>query len=249
MDEKEIQSFLITSSVVLVSLVVTMIFLFLIFQKRKNKLLEEQKEAERHFEEEISKAQIEIREETLRNISWELHDNIGQLLTLAKIQVQNHTGLEDVKETLNYSLKELRSLAKLVHPDILKHKLLTEIIALEIERFNRLNVIKAELKIIGEPVKLDAKKELIFFRILQEFFSNTIKHAKASHLDVSLNYEVENTLTIVVKDNGQGFETNEQACSGIGLSNIKSRIKLINAKADFVSKLNKGTQLTITYKY
>ncbi|TXE15017.1 histidine kinase [Seonamhaeicola algicola] len=248
MDEKEIQSFLITSSVVLVSLVVTMIFLFLIFQKRKNKLLIEQKEAERHFEKEISKAQIEIREQILRNISWELHDNIGQLLTLAKIQVQSHTGLDDVKETLNISLKELRSLAKLVHPDILKHKLLTEIIALEIERFNRLNVIKAKLKVIGEPVKLNAKKELIFFRILQEFFSNTIKHAKASKLYVELNYGAKD-LTIMVEDNGQGFETNEQACSGIGLSNIKSRIKLINAKADFVSKPNEGTKLTITYKY
>ena len=47
----------------------------------------QQKEAEKKFERVIAETQIEIREETLRNISWELHDNIGQLLTLAKIQV------------------------------------------------------------------------------------------------------------------------------------------------------------------
>ena len=248
MDEKEIQSFLIISSVVLISLVVTMFFLFFIFQKRKNRFLIKQKNDERIYHEEISKTQIEIREETLRNISWELHDNIGQLITLAKLQVQNHSGLEDVKQTLNSSLQELRSLAKLVHPDILKHKMLKDIIGLEMDRFNRLNFIVASIEIIGNPVKIDDKTELIIFRILQEFFSNTIKHAKASHLEVLLNYGID-TLIIVVKDDGQGFEIENDDYLGIGLSNIKSRIKLINASASFISKLGQGTILTITYKH
>ncbi|MCW9038781.1 MAG: histidine kinase, partial [Altibacter sp.] len=92
MDEKEVQSFLIIFSVIALFLALTVIFLFAIFQKRKNKLIQEQQEAENRFQEELIETQIEIKEDTLRNVSWELHDNIGQLLTLAKIQLQNAKG-------------------------------------------------------------------------------------------------------------------------------------------------------------
>lgn len=248
MDEKEIQSFLIISSVVLFILIITMISLFLLFQKRKNALLLKNEFAEKHFEQEISKAQIEIREETFRNISWELHDNIGQLLTLAKIQLQNNSPVSDVKETLNKSLKELRILSKLINPDALKNMSLEQAITDEINRFNRLNFIKSKLTIKGRRVKIDNKIEIVFFRILQEFFSNTIKHAKATHLDILLDYQTDNTLVITAKDNGLGFDINKQNHSGIGLTNIKNRAKLVNANATILSEPNKGTELTITYK-
>ena len=74
---------------VLFLLAVIIFVLFSVFMKRKNSLLREQIEAEKRYERAIAETQIEIREETLRNISWELHDNIGQLLTLAKIKAQN----------------------------------------------------------------------------------------------------------------------------------------------------------------
>ena len=97
---------LIISTLLVLFIVVALIILFTVFQKKKNSLVEEQKEAKKRFETEIAETQIEIREETLRNISWELHDNIGQLLTLAKIQLQNATkenindvSISDVPET------------------------------------------------------------------------------------------------------------------------------------------------------
>ena len=246
MDEKEIQSFLIISSVVLFILMITMISLFILFQKRKNALLIKNEFAEKHFEQEISKAQIEIREETFRNISWELHDNIGQLLTLAKIQLQNDSPIDDVKETLNKCLRELRDLSKLINPDALKNMSLEQAIGEEINRFNRLNFIESKLTIKGHQTKIDSNIEIVFFRILQEFFSNTIKHAKATHLDILLDYQT-GILIITAKDNGLGFDLNKQENSGIGLINIKSRAKLVNATAIFLSEPNKGTKLTITY--
>ena len=129
-----------------------MITLFVIFRKRKNLLLTEKKDAEKYFEQEISKTQIEIREETFRNISWELHDNIGQLVTLAKIQLQNDAPKEEVKETLNKSLRELRTLSKVINPDVLKKMSLVEAISYEVDRFNRLNFISASLNIEGKEV-------------------------------------------------------------------------------------------------
>ncbi|MCK8478999.1 histidine kinase [Flavihalobacter algicola] len=233
----------------LVFLCLILVVLFLIFQKRKNTLLLKQKEIEKHFEQEIAKTQIEIREETFRNISWELHDNIGQLLTLAKIQLQNASDIEEVKDTLNKGLTELRSLSKQINPDVLKKMKFTEAIAQEIERFNRLNFINASIQIEGQEKKINEKTEIVFFRILQEFFSNTIKHAKASNLVVKVHYKPEELL-ITAKDNGQGFDSEKKNnFSGIGLNNIKNRAQLVNANVSIFSKPNIGTKLIITYKY
>lgn len=245
--EREGQSILI-AVFTLVFLCVILITLFVIFQRRKNSLLLQQKETEKRFEQEIAKTQIEIREETFRNISWELHDNIGQLLTLAKIQVQNSEDKEEVKKTLDKSLKELRAISKAINPDSLKNTKLASAITQEIDRFNRLNFIKASLTVEGKIKPLDSKVEIIFFRILQEFFSNTIKHAKASNLDVCLNYTT-HELIVTAKDDGKGFDASRFQNTGIGLTNIENRAKLVNAKAIVTSKPKEGTQLTIKYTY
>ncbi|WP_366943677.1 ATP-binding protein [uncultured Polaribacter sp.] len=212
-------------------------------------LLKEQEENKKRFEREIAETQIEIREETLRNISWELHDNIGQLLTLAKIQLQNATAntIEEVSETISKGLTEVRALSKLINPEAIKNINLKEAIQLEIDRFNRLNFIKSTLSITGEEQKINEKSTIIIFRILQEFFANTIKHSKASHLNVFLHFS-EQQLEITAKDDGVGFLTSENISNGIGLENIKNRAKLIGATAVFQSEKNKGTSLKIVYK-
>lgn len=240
---------LIVSSFLILFIATALIILFSTFQKRKNNLLEKQKKAREDFEREITKTQIEIREETLRNISWELHDNIGQLLTLAKIQLQSASleNINDVKETLSKGLVEVRSLSKLINPESIKKIQLKEALQLEIDRFNRLKFIKASLEIKGKECKIKSETSIIIFRILQEFFSNTIKHSKAKNLKVLLNC-TEGVLEIIAKDDGVGFSMEDTQFNGIGLENIKNRAKMINAKAVFSSEINNGTTLKITYK-
>ncbi len=241
---------MITTLVVTIFIVI-IIYLFYIFQKRKNNLLAEKQLAQREFENAIAETQIEIREQTLRNISWELHDNIGQLLTLAKIQLHQldntNENVTEVSDTISKSLTELRALSKLINPDALKNIMLPEALSLEIARFNRLNFIEATLRINGDEEIIDDKAEIILFRILQEFFSNTIKHAKASKLDVTLTYK-NKVLTIIAKDNGKGFDKSvDKPNKGIGLQNMKSRGKLIGAEIELESELEKGTKLTIIH--
>ena len=252
MDEKEVQSFLIISTVFALFLVLTVILLFAIFQNRKNKLLRRQQEVENRFKGEIIEAQIEIKEDTLRNVSWELHDNIGQLLTLSKIQMQNAkdnpAAIDEAIETIGKSLKELRSLSKLINPDTLANLSLVEALQLEIGRFNRLRYLDASLKCSSNYFALDGKIELIIFRMLQEFFTNTIKHSKATKLSVVVDYS-ENELHIEAEDNGIGFEESEvETIKGIGLTNIKNRAILIGAKAEITSIKGKGTKFSLTYK-
>lgn len=246
--QQEGRRILIITTLIIVVIVVFLVILFTVFQRRKNKLLLERDEIKKRFEREIAETQIEIREETLRNISWELHDNIGQLLTLAKIQLQHATpdNMHGITEIITKSLTEIRALSKSINPDFINNIKLKEALRLEIERFNRLNYIESNLTITGEEIEIDQKHGIIIFRMLQEFFSNTIKHSKASNLDVFLHYN-ENYIDIIAKDNGVGFKVKENCINGIGLQNIKARAELINAKATLKSEPEKGTRLIINY--
>jgi signal transduction histidine kinase len=236
---------------ILLLLLIVVAILFSVFMRRKNSLVQEQQKIKKHYEQEISETQIEIREETLRNISWELHDNIGQLLTLAKIQTQNAAGsqkdLDEAAATIGKGLSEIRTLSKLINPEALKNMTLVEALSLELERFNRMAYLKPAMHVKGRPFIIDKKIETVIFRMLQEFFTNTIRHSKATKLDVTLSY-VDNQLTIIVVDNGIGFDyAFAKAKNGIGLSNIETRAQLIGATATYHSAPGKGTQLKLTY--
>lgn len=226
------------------------IFLFTVFQKKKNALLKIQFEAEKNFEQQIVESQIEIREQTLRNISWELHDNIGQLLTLSKIQLQSipeHPELlKDVNDNISKILTEVRALSRIINPDFIANISLIEAINLEIDRFNRLSYINAVFTVNGEPKAIDSKSEIVLFRILQEFFSNTIKHSKATTLFVDFAFE-NNKLTIISKDNGIGFDVSHPSLQGLGIGTMQKRGKLINSEVKIASDVNKGTTISIIH--
>ncbi len=241
---------LVISTLIIALVVVFLVILFVVFQRRKNHLLREKESEKKRFEREIAETQIEIREETLRHISWELHDNIGQLLTLAKIQLQYASieNFDDVSETITKSLNEIRSLSKLINPEFIKNVKLKEALALEVERFNRLNFINASLEVEGEEQIIDQKHGIIIFRILQEFFSNTIKHSKASDLRVILHF-TKDKLHIKAHDNGVGFQMDEVQQAGIGLHNMKTRAKLIEAEINLESTPDLGTTLNIYYYF
>ncbi|MEH6407875.1 MAG: ATP-binding protein, partial [Leeuwenhoekiella sp.] len=247
MENRTIQLVLLVVLLVLLMLVVIVFVLFSVFMRRKNHLLGEQKEAETRFEQEIAETQIEIREETLRNISWELHDNIGQLLTLAKIKAQSvkngsEEELNEISETIGVGLKELRALSKSISPESLKSTTLVNALELEIERYNRLRFLEATISVKGEPVDLDKKAEIIIFRIMQEFFTNTIKHSRSHTLEILIEFNSER-LNITARDNGVGFNQIENDSSGIGLMNMKRRASLIKAEVIINSTPGTGTEL------
>lgn len=249
MDEKEI--IIITAIAIPVSLVIILVVLFSVFARRKNKLLREQEKAKKNFDRELAESQIEIREQTLRYISWELHDNIGQLMTLAKIQAQMSLQkpelMEEVSETIGMGINELRALSKLINPESLKSLSLRDALAMEIERFNRLNFVAAQLIVSGITKPIDGNTQIILFRIMQEFFSNTIKHSRANSLKVGLDYKDE-YLQITAEDDGIGFDSDDDFL-GIGLSNMKTRAELINSTLEINSKREKGTSLNLKYVF
>lgn len=239
---------LIAAVISLTGLSLVVILLFGIFQKKKNYLIVQQIEAARNYEREVKELQFEIREQTLRNISWELHDNIGQLLTLAKIQIQglpvDDETTSEISVTISNALAAIRALSKSINPEFIQQMSLCQAMQLEVDRMNRMGLIEARLIIEGEEKRIDNKKEVVLFRIVQEFISNTLKHAKASLMVIEIQFDEKN-IVIKATDNGRGFNIDDKSNNGIGLSNIKKRAALIRSEIKFSSEIGIGTTMTI----
>ena len=117
----------------------------------------------------------------------------------------------------------------------------------ELDRFNRLGYLDASMKVTGDVIPINSANEIIIFRILQEFLSNVLKHARASKLFVHLEYN-EKTLKISAKDDGVGFDTSAKTSSS-GMETMKGRAELIDAEYSINSEIGKGTELTLRYTY
>ncbi|MCB7480705.1 sensor histidine kinase [Christiangramia sediminis] len=230
------------------------ILFFITYQRRKNKILQEKFQAEQNFKTELTNVRLEIQEATLKNVSWELHDNIGQLLAVASIQLnilnkkvskENQNGLKEVKDLVADSLAEVRALSRSLNNEVIDYVGLEASVKNEIDRFNRLEVINAKLEVEGESYSIPQEDSIILFRILQEFFSNVIKYASASKLEVKFTYNSEN-LQIYAFDDGRGFEMEHQE-TGSGLLNMRSRAELINTNFSLNSSIGEGTWLSLQY--
>jgi len=240
---------------VLVIITALVIIFFIVFQKRKNKLLLDRIKQQREFEEEMLKAQTEAQEQTLKNIGWELHDNVGQLLSFAsmqlsilKMQVAGDVKdkFKDTTEALSNGLKEVRALSKTLNNDVILNIGFEKSITNELNRLKRMKFTSAELKIIGDKVDFkDRNHEIIVFRILQEFLSNSVKYSEAKNLNITLNY-LPNEILITAKDDGKGFDT-KTVEKGSGLINMTSRAELIGANLELKSQPNVGVELVLHY--
>ncbi len=243
MEQEEIYLLITSLSITFLVFSISLIALFLLYQKRKD-----------YYRKEITKTRIEIKEQTLKNISWEIHDNIGQILSTLNLYsykvheespVEIKPKVEELQDLIQTAITEVRSLSKALNTDYIKNVGLIKSVELELSRFERLKFMETSLIVEGSPFIISDDTEVILLRIIQEFFSNSIKHARAKKMEVSFAFEGKE-LTILVKDNGVGYDSS--ATFGTGIINMKNRAKLIGAFINLESETNKGTQLKITYR-
>lgn len=230
---------------------------FIVFQKRKNKLLLDKIKQQKAFEEALSNTQIEIQEQTLKNIGQELHDNIGQLLAVANMQlsilnteIPEHIQerFAETKSVVKESLNEIRALSKTLNSEVIVNQGFQNSIKSEVDRLNKLKLIKATMQVEGNQNQFtETKDSIILFRILQEFISNTLKYAKANFLFVKINYS-RAFIVISVSDDGIGFDV-QKVKKGSGLINMENRAKLIGATFTLTSVFGSGTKLVLKYPY
>jgi len=251
--------FAIIAVSIVFTLLVALVGTLLFFHKQKVKRLDMEREIlEAQYKQTMLEARLEIQEQTFNNISREIHDNVGQLLSLAKVQVSiidkstntDKTLLHELKQNIGNALTDLRDIAKSLSGERMILLGLLPTLNQEIERINRSQFLKAALIINGEEHKFSEQKQLIMVRIIQETLQNIIKHAEAKNVEVILNFNT-HFLAIDVTDDGKGFIPGEKVntISGLGLQNIVNRAEIIGGKAKITSTLNSGTQVKLTIPY
>lgn len=253
MERKEIQLLVISLSIVFLTLLITLLVIFFYFLKKKNNYLVEKMESEMYFQSELVKTRIEIKDQTLSEISKELHDNIGQIVSVGIMQLNRHlnTGqpvltneLKDLKEILAKSLDEIRILSRIINKDNLLQSNFIEAIKQDLERIKKLKSIQYNYNLTGEVPQINKEHDLFIYRIFQEALHNSLKHSHSDLFEVDINIS-ETLFRLKMKDFGIGYDTS-QIDSGLGLNNMKLRARLIGAILIMESD-SSGTTVTLEY--
>lgn len=255
---EEIIIAVITASLFIVLFGSMMVLVVVKYFRRKRTLLLERQMAEARYREEHLQAQLEIQESTFGTISQEIHDNVGQILSLAKIQLNiigenektNFGLVAEAKENISKALTDLRDIAKGLNAEKITEVGLHATLDQEMQRINRSNILNIRQVIEGMKQEMDGRKKLILFRIIQESIQNIIKHAVATEVVICFHYELD-FVKILISDNGNGFDVTEKkkATDGLGLLNMYNRATLINGKMTIVSSQGKGTIIELNIPY
>lgn len=241
-------------SLLVISLATIIIMAVIKYQKRQQIHFKEKQDLQQNYQQELLRTQLEIQEQTFRIISQEIHDNIGQMLSLAKLNLatinlpddeKNFEKIVDSRDLVGKAIQDLRDLSRTLNTDNIKRTGLPKAIELELALLQKTGSITAELQVVGNPLIGDSEKELIIFRIVQEALHNIIKHAGASTVRIKATYQPER-LQLAISDDGVGFDSKKFSAEGSGLGNMRNRANMIGADLKLESTFNHGTKIFIS---
>lgn len=245
------------SDIIIVVFAVTVVILLLatfgitftlIYKKKQQANKKEKQTIQSQFNETLLQTQLEIQEQTLQNISQEIHDNIGQTLSFIKLNMNmiNLDKREAAEDKLGESnvlltkaIQDLRDLSKILNTDFISETGLVHAIELQLTILKKTELYTTRLDVTGSKEKYQLQSELVTFRVVQECLNNIVKHAEATDIRVTMDYGF-GKLMITVCDNGRGFSV-DLANDGMGLRNMRSRLLLMLGSIKIESTPGKGT--------
>jgi PAS domain S-box-containing protein len=203
---------------------------------------------------EIAKAVIDAQEKERESLGRELHDNISQVLTTARLYLNHARDTPAIQEdmikrstdTITSAIEEIRRLSKSMietfHKEVGLEFSLNDLI--EKVRLAQPFTISLYFSVPDEP-QLDDKLKMTIFRIVQEQLNNTVKHASASEVQIAI-VQKNRQLQITIADNGKGFDTSKKR-KGIGITNIISRTELFNGRVKIESSPGRGCRMQVSF--
>ncbi len=257
---QELMISLIAVTVVLAVLVSFIVSFALFFQRRQFQFRQEKQTLKQTYDRALLQSQLETQNQTLQTIGQELHDNIGQMLSVAMLQLNgleetldgspNQPAVGPMIETIEATIQAVRQLAKTLDSGTVHRFGLRDSVALDLERIQRTGRYQTHLHITGEPYSLGADQEIILFRITQEALNNALKHAHGHSLTVAADYQP-TRFALTIADDGQGFSPGDVATrsieqAGSGLSNLQHRAGLLGGQCTIDSRPGTGTRIRIT---
>jgi signal transduction histidine kinase len=201
---------------------------------------------------------IAVQEEVLKSVSRELHDEFGQILTavgamLARAERKGlppdspfRTELSEVREITQATLEKMRSLSQMLHPAVLDDYGLVKALEWYVGLFQKQTGIKAQVEVVGEPMRITGQPAIHCFRIVQEALNNAAKHSKTKTAEVTTTFHAD-TLMLKVRDHGIGIVQDQKPKKpGLGLIAMQERAELMSGTLKVRPEPDGGTTVTLT---
>lgn len=233
---------------------IALIAFFVVYQRRllaQQRLLQEE---ERKHQKQLLTAAVEIQETERRRIASDLHDDIGSLLSAARLYLRQLSPEAPPEKTNAIKEESLVIIDEMIqNTRRITHDLLPPVL----EKFGFQAAAEDLCDRVGKSggleinfssnseTRLDPRQEIALYRVLQELVNNTLKHARAKNISLDLN-KARELFTFVYQDDGVGFEMDGPQAGGLGLHNIESRVSLINGTLQSMSSPGEGLKVIIT---
>ena len=257
MPAKDIVELLIAAALFMISLTGCVLLVMKYIVRKDQQPLPAPPQENKEFETQLLKAQLELQEQTLQNISQEIHDNIGQALTFAKLNI-NTIDLYKTEETqsklaasrnlINKAIQDLRNLSRTSNIDFIHEAGLVASIKCQLLFLEKTGLYTTFFNASDDYYDTEPDTEIVLFRVVQELLNNIVKHAEATAIEVNIDYR-QDALVIAVNDNGKGFGKAAQKAGcyekGFGLQNMKKRIGVIHGLFHIDSTSGRGTRVQI----
>lgn len=251
-------------SFVAVTVVIVLLILFIItfsvlFQRRQHQFRQERIILHETYQRELLQSQLEIQNHTLQQIAQELHDNIGQLLTVAVMRLNaleeeipdpdTRQAVNQTRELIRTIIGDVRTLSKTLDFDTVLRFGLLPSLSLELDRIQRVGRVQTQLITTGDAYSLGEQTEIVLLRMAQESLNNALKHARARSLTVTADY-LPATFALTIADDGHGFNVAETegrplSQAGAGLGNLHRRAGMLGGTCTVVSQAGSGTRVEI----
>jgi len=205
----------------------------------------------------LSRRRIQEQEDERRRLSRELHDQIGQSLTAAKINVEALRStknpalvgrLDETAVILDQLLGQVRQISLDLRPPMLDDLGLVPALRSFIDEQGRRASVAVRFSAEHVPEKLDPEIQITCFRIAQEAITNAVRHAKATQLDIVLRCTPGKKLRLLARDNGIGFAAQPKQAQAVdlGLIGIRERAALVGGRVKIISSPRKGTTIDVS---
>ena len=249
---------IVFGTVAFLTVLIFLISLIFFFFKKQLANQKEKQQLRASYEQELLTSRIEVQNETFKYIAQELHDNIGQLLAVARLNLnmlEQASGgevskyIQQTNEIIGQAVEDVRALTKSFDGDFVRDFGLLPSLSLQLERIEKSGKFETSLLTIGYPLVISYEKSIVFFRIAQEVLNNAIKHSEATSIKVELEY-TDHLIYLRIKDNGRGFDPEqlqnlELSRSGAGQRNMQRRATMLGGNCVLESEFGKGTIVTI----
>lgn len=236
------------------ALIFLLVIFIIIFVNLYSKAQLKFKLERQQLQEALLQTEIEIREQTLSNVSRELHDNLGQIAALVKINLNQLSNTlaaaEQVKlksstELVQQMITDIKGISSSLINNQLSQLGLSTAIQQDCERINKLALVEIQFIDTAQSFEFDNTSAIFLYRMYQEAINNVLSHSKASKAKVEL-LESPSGIQLHISDNGVGFTHSTQS-AGNGLKNLKERCQMIGATLRINSSPSHGTEININY--